>query len=87
MAQLTVRNVDDAIAAALKARAARAGRSAEAEHRRILEAALRPGADTDFFDRALEALEDQADIRAAAAARNESDPRVAHADVMAEFGL
>lgn len=52
MAQLTVRNVDDAIATALKARAARAGRSAEAEHRRILEAALRPGADTDFFDRA-----------------------------------
>lgn len=40
MAQLTVRNVDDAIAMALKARAARAGRSAEAEHRRILEAAL-----------------------------------------------
>ena len=52
MAQLTVRNVDDAIAAALKARAARAGRSAEAEHRRILEAALRPGAETDFFARA-----------------------------------
>lgn len=52
MAQLTVRNVDDAIAAALKARAARAGRSAEAEHRRILEAALRPHAGTDFFARA-----------------------------------
>lgn len=38
----------------------------------------------DFFDRA---LEDQADVRAAAAARNESDPRVSHADVMTEFDL
>ncbi|WP_300267400.1 type II toxin-antitoxin system prevent-host-death family antitoxin [Microbacterium sp.] len=41
----------------------------------------------DFFDRALEALEDQADIRAAAAACAETDPRVAHTDVMSEFGL
>ena len=41
----------------------------------------------DFFDRALEALEDQADVRAAAQARAESGPRVAHTDVMAEFGL
>lgn len=49
MPQLTVRNVDAAIAAALKERARRAGRSAEAEHRRILEEALRPGPDTGFF--------------------------------------
>jgi plasmid stability protein len=49
MAQLTVRNVDDAIAAALKERAAKAGRPAEAEHRRILEEALRPGRRADFF--------------------------------------
>jgi len=41
----------------------------------------------DFFDRALEALEDQEDIRAAAAARDESEPRASHTDVMAEFGL
>ena len=41
----------------------------------------------DFFDRALEALEEQADIRAADAARNEAEPRAAHADVMAEFGF
>ena len=41
----------------------------------------------DFFDRALEALEDQADVLAAAADRNELAPRVSHADVMAEFGL
>jgi plasmid stability protein len=49
MTQLTVRNVDPAIAAALKARAKRTGRSAEAEHRRILEEALRPEAGGDFF--------------------------------------
>lgn len=41
----------------------------------------------DFFDRALEALEDQADLRAAVAARGETEPRISHADVMAEFGL
>ncbi|HET8926348.1 MAG TPA: type II toxin-antitoxin system Phd/YefM family antitoxin [Microbacterium sp.] len=41
----------------------------------------------DFFDRAVDALEDQADIRAADAARNEAGPRVSHADVTAEFGL
>ncbi|MFD2757604.1 type II toxin-antitoxin system Phd/YefM family antitoxin [Gulosibacter faecalis] len=41
----------------------------------------------EFFDRALEALEDQADIRAAEAARNETQPRVSHAEVTAEFGL
>lgn len=38
MAQLIVRDLDDRIVAALKARAARNGRSTEAEHRRILEA-------------------------------------------------
>ena len=52
MAQLTVRGVPDEVAAALKARAARAGRSAEAEHRRILEKALRPREGTDFFEAA-----------------------------------
>lgn len=49
MAQLTVRNVDDAVVAALKERAVASGRSAEAEHRRILEEALRPGREGDFF--------------------------------------
>lgn len=40
----------------------------------------------DFYDRALQALEDQADIRAAAAARQ--DPtRISHEDLMAELGL
>jgi plasmid stability protein len=40
MGQLTVRDVDDALIAALKARAAANGRSMEAEHRQLLRAAL-----------------------------------------------
>jgi plasmid stability protein len=40
MANLLVRNVDDEISQALKARASSHGVSAEAEHRRILEEAL-----------------------------------------------
>ncbi len=42
MGQLIVRGLDDRLIQALKQRAARAGRAAEAEHRAILEAALRP---------------------------------------------
>ena len=41
MAQLIVRNIDAVTVRALKMRAARNGRSAEAEHREILRAALR----------------------------------------------
>ncbi len=40
----------------------------------------------EFYDRALQALEDQADIRAAAAAREETE-RVSHEDLVAELGL
>ncbi len=40
MANLMVRNVDDAVVEALKARAGKRGTSAEAEHRRILAQAL-----------------------------------------------
>ena len=40
MSQLLVRNIDSRVVAALKARAASRGRSAEAEHRAILEQAL-----------------------------------------------
>lgn len=43
MSQLLVRKVDEDLVARLKQGAARAGRSAEAEHRLILEEALRPG--------------------------------------------
>lgn len=43
MAQLIVRNLDDQIVARLRQRAAKHGRSTEAEHREILrEALLRP---------------------------------------------
>ena len=44
MGALLVRNLDDAVVAALKARAQAHGRSVEAEHRAILEEALRPTA-------------------------------------------
>lgn len=40
MANLVVRNLDRSIVQALKKRAVRHGRSAEAEHRSILESAL-----------------------------------------------
>ena len=40
VANLVVRNLDDSIVRALKQRAAKHGRSAEAEHRAILEHAL-----------------------------------------------
>ncbi|MEB3338081.1 MAG: DNA-binding protein [Leptolyngbyaceae bacterium] len=40
MANLIVRNIDDAVVQALKQRASRHGVSAEAEHRKILEQVL-----------------------------------------------
>lgn len=42
MAQLIVRNLEDELVEALKLRAARNNRSAEAEHREILREALGP---------------------------------------------
>jgi len=45
-----VRNVGDAVVARLKERAARNGRSAEAEHRAILESALPAVEDDLTFD-------------------------------------
>jgi Plasmid stability protein len=42
MAQLIVRKIKDAVVRALKIRAARHGRSAEAEHREILRQTLEP---------------------------------------------
>jgi len=49
MPQLIVRQLEHGLVKALKERAARRGRSAEAEHRAILEAALRsPHATRDF---------------------------------------
>ena len=43
MAQLVVRGLEPEVVMALRKRAARSGRSTEAEHREILRAALRPG--------------------------------------------
>ena len=51
MAQLLVRRIPQDVVAALKRRAAEHGRSAEAEHRIILEQALRAGR-ADFWERA-----------------------------------
>ena len=45
---LHVRNLDDELIAKLKRRAARHGRSTEAEHREILRQALATDADPDF---------------------------------------
>ncbi|WP_245190971.1 FitA-like ribbon-helix-helix domain-containing protein [Jannaschia formosa] len=47
---LQVRNFDDALIARLKARAARHGRSAEAEHREILRQVLSAEAEPGFAD-------------------------------------
>ena len=60
MANLIVRNVDDDIANALKTRARQHGISAEAEHRRILEQALRYPKKRSF----LEALHQMPDVGA-----------------------
>ena len=51
MPQLLVRDVPQDVVAALKRRAAEHGRSAEAEHRIILEEALHPGR-AGFWQRA-----------------------------------
>jgi len=52
MAQLTVRGLDEALVRKLKIRAAENGRSAEAEHRRILEDALGARPETDWWEEA-----------------------------------
>lgn len=51
MAQLTVRNIPDDVVRALRVRAARHGRSAESEHRRLLAEALQDET-TSFWLRA-----------------------------------
>jgi plasmid stability protein len=51
---LHVRNLDDELITKLKIRAARHGRSAEAEHREILRQALEAEAETSFDDLAAE---------------------------------
>jgi antitoxin FitA len=65
LSQLTVRGVDDRIVAALKLRAAKHRRSAEAEHRAILETVLGENAG-DFW-------KDAEKMRAELAGRQHSD--------------
>ena len=62
---LHVRNLDPDLIGRLKRRAARHGRSAEAEHREILRAALASEAETSFEDLA-------AEIRALSADRKQT---------------
>ena len=57
MAQLLVRDVPPDVVEALKQRAAEHGRSAEAEHRAILEEALRPER-AGFWERAAKLREE-----------------------------
>lgn len=54
MASLHVRNVDDEIIRRLKERAAKHNRSAESEHRAILEAALPETSEKTFDEMAAE---------------------------------
>ena len=58
MSQLIVRNVGEEIVRALKRRAARHGRSAEAEHREILRQALREDAERASFKTVLGSMPD-----------------------------
>lgn len=50
VAQLIVRGIEEEVVARLKVRAAKNGRSAEEEHRRILRSALADDSDTAFLD-------------------------------------
>jgi plasmid stability protein len=73
MARLLVRNVDDDLIRRLKVRAASAGWSAEAEHRLILEQALRQ--DVEAFKERARRLRDQTRGR----------PMVDSAEIIREF--
>jgi antitoxin FitA len=61
MAQLIVRNLEDELVQALKTRAARHGRSAEAEHREILREALLGQRPRRSFKQVLGAMPDVGD--------------------------
>lgn len=58
--QLIVRKVDEGLVRALKRRATQHGRSAEAEHREILRAALRGDLERASFKQALASMPDVA---------------------------
>jgi plasmid stability protein len=58
LSQLVVRDIEQEIVRALKRRAARHGRSAEAEHRDILRAALRQELEIGSFKAMLTSMPD-----------------------------
>lgn len=58
MAQLIVRDISPDVVRALKRRAARHGRSAEAEHRVLLRAALEPELEAGSFKALLVSMPD-----------------------------
>lgn len=58
MPQLIVRNLEEAVVKALRERAARKGRSTEAEHREILRDALSASRRRTSFKAALQSLPD-----------------------------
>jgi len=63
MSQLIVRNLDRRVVSALKARAASRGRSAEAEHRAILEQALLGAPPAEDFKAYLRSIPEGAGLR------------------------
>jgi plasmid stability protein len=77
MATLTVRNLDQDLVRRLRIRAAEHGRSAEAEHREILRAALNDGEQTESRKQVAERL---AQFRSRVAGRGSSSA----ADLLAE---
>jgi len=62
MSQLIVRRLDPRVVAALRARAAARGRSAEAEHRAILEQVLLGAAPAQDFKAFLQAIPASPDL-------------------------
>jgi antitoxin FitA len=77
MATLTIRNVDDAVADALKETAAAHGRSMEAEVRQILTDATRQGGRTGLGSRIHARFADLGDLEAP---RADDRPRAAELD-------
>ena len=74
MAQLIVRKLEPEIVSALRARAARKGRSMEAEHRDILTVALRPGRGRTSFKEWLTRMPDVGTARDFARLRRRPRP-------------
>ena len=73
-AQLIVRNLDPRIVAALRTRAARSGRSMEAEHRELLKLSLQPSRRRTSFKEWLGRMPDVGTDRDFARARSKGRP-------------